>query len=136
MNIEKSYEPKRENLFLVKFPEEFKINSWVVQKVNRPKYADGKWENIEITFVDPIAESTTKRLFDLIEIIEKRKINNVSPLFIFNILTCDSTGIVVEDWEISVSDVILIDFDNHDYSSDKLLKPRMVVDPKYCQLKI
>lgn len=41
-----------------------------VQKINKPKFSDGKWENIKIEFIDPIAPSTSQSLFKIVEFLK------------------------------------------------------------------
>ena len=58
------FELKFANRFLVEFPEEFNIDSWCIQKISKPKFTDGKWENIRIEFIDIVSPSTSKNLFN------------------------------------------------------------------------
>jgi len=130
------YEPKRQNRFYVKFPEEINIESWFIQKINKPKYhiTENKWENIQVTFLDPIGSSTSQRIHELIK--NQFFINKeTKPIFIFDIIAVDPTGLDVEDWEIGVEEVLYIDFGNLDYSIDEISEISMWVKPQYCTLK-
>lgn len=132
-----NYEPKFNNRFIVNFPKELNIECRQVQKINKPKYSNFKWMNMEITFIDPISPSTSESLNELIKFIEIRKsVNNKTmPLFKFNIVSLDPTGKEVETWQISVEDIILIDFGEFDYMSDSLQLPKMIIKPLNCVLK-
>lgn len=44
------YEPKRIDRFLVEFPERFNIELWAVQKINKPNFTNGMWEDIKIDY--------------------------------------------------------------------------------------
>lgn len=133
------YEPMRKNRFLVKFPDEFKLEEWYTESINRPKYTVGsKWSNMEIVFRDVVGHSSSKALFNLIKFIEKFKVYTEPqqlPLFLFEILMLDPTGIAVETWQIAVEEIVTIDFGNCDYGSDEIEKPRMIIKPLYCVLK-
>jgi hypothetical protein len=130
-------EPKRQNLFMVNFPKEFNIESWLVTKIFRPKFIDNKWANIEIVFKDPVAPSSTKPLFNLIKFTEKFKSYTAPqqlPLFLFEITMLDPTGVVVEKWQIAVEEIVMIDFGKCDYGSDEIQEPKMIIKPSYCTL--
>lgn len=64
--IPTQYEPKRNNRFVVEFPNELNIKQWLVQKIGKPKFTNGKWENIKIDFIDPIGPSVSPTLFSLV----------------------------------------------------------------------
>lgn len=49
-------ELKRKDRFLVKFPEIFNFQEWSIEKINKPKFSEDKWENIKIEFIDPIVQ--------------------------------------------------------------------------------
>jgi len=134
--ITQSLEVKHNNRFFVKFPKEFNIAVWQIQKINKPKYADSKWMNIEIFFLDTIELSISKSLFNLIILIQTQKTNNqTKPLFIFDIVNCDQKGEEIETWEIGVDDITYIDFGNCDYSSDDIQQIKMIIKPLFCLLK-
>jgi len=132
-------EPKFENRFIVQFPEEFNIESWAVQFMNRPKFnfKKKKWENIKIKFIDPIAPSTSERLMELIKsysaglCLKKKK-------FEIKIETLDPTGVPIETWLISECKIIEVDFGNWEYheikNGDTIIHPTMTIKPKSCEL--
>jgi hypothetical protein len=62
-----SYEPKTKNRFVVEFPTECNIQEFTVKTITNPKYINGEWQDIHITFCDPLAASTTLGLYKLIE---------------------------------------------------------------------
>jgi hypothetical protein len=131
------YEPMRQNRFLVKFPDEFQLELWYTESIERPKYVKNKWSNMKIVFRDAVGHSSSKALFNLIKFVEKFKIYTEPqqlPLFLFEIQMLDPTGVAVEKWQIAVEEIISIDFGNCDYSSDEIEKPRMIIKPLYCTL--
>ena len=70
------YELKLKNRFLVEFPEQFNVQTWVVQKINKPKFTDGKWEDIRVDFIDPISPSTSQSLFNIVNFIKSNNSGN------------------------------------------------------------
>lgn len=43
---------KTVNRFAVEFPEEFGIKLWSVTSSDKPRFSNGEWENIKVTFHD------------------------------------------------------------------------------------
>lgn len=136
-------EPKRTHRFIVTFPEKFGIPAFVVQKIDKPKFVDGKWQNIGVEFIDLVSPSISQKLFALtnpknymIQIDERNWIEKIThqPIFEFLIESLDPTGVVIEKWTIAVQKVISLDFGGYDYGSDDLGKCHVVFKPKYCVL--
>lgn len=124
-NNQMQYEPKMKNRFLVEFPEQFKIESWMVQKINKPKFTNSQWQDIKIEFVDAVAPSTSQALFKVIE--------NEAP-FVFNIKILDPTGIEVEEWVVHVKRILTVDFGELDYAITEVQRVSMTVRPHNCVL--
>jgi hypothetical protein len=132
------YEPKRQNRFIIEFPKEFGLEEWHVNTATKPKYSGIKWEDMEVTFKDPIGPSTSHALYKLIKLIEelKRIIPSELPLFFYKIVSLDPTGVPVETWEIGVREVLSISFGQDlDYASDEMQTPKVIFRPMYCVLK-
>jgi hypothetical protein len=127
------YEPKRNNRFLVQFPEQFNVQQWSIKKINKPKFTDGKWEDIKIEFVDPIAPSTSQSLFKIVEFL-KTNVNDSKILFEIKIKSLDPTGVEVEEWVVNVEKVSTINFGELDYGDDKIQQPYLVLKPLNCVL--
>ena len=127
------FEPKKNNLFFVLFPESFGIQKWVVRYVTRPAYdfESQKWGDMELNFIDPIEPSTTKCLFDLIKDFKGKK---GKPLFKFNIQSLDPVGTVVEEWEIGVKKVLGVDFGYSCYEDGEVQSITMALRPCRCKL--
>lgn len=128
MNMETTqYELKRQNRFMVVFPKSFEIEPWKITQLSRPVYNMElkKWERITIEFIDPIATSTSKSLYKIVE----QEIDTIS----FTIEMLDPTGEVVEKWEISGS-IIEVNFDKLNYSLENLLNPTITIQPTSCAL--
>lgn len=136
---EKDYKPvrfesKRNNRFLVNFPKEFNLESWAVQKINKPKFTDEKWEDIKIEFIDPIVPSTSQSLFEIINFLKTNK-NDNEILFEIKIISLDPTGIEIEEWIIYVGKVLTINFGELSYSDNGIQQPYLILKPLKCILK-
>ena len=127
------YEVKRNDRFSVEFPEQFNIQSWSVQKINKPKFTDGKWENIRVDFIDSIVPSTSQCLFDVVNFIKTNNSDNKN-LFEVRIKSLDPTGEVVEEWLICVENVLTINFGELDYGNHEFQKPFLILKPLNCVL--
>ena len=126
-------EPKRENQFIVRFPEKFNIDPFTVTKINRPKIVNNKWLPIEIEFTDYIGPSVASSIF--FNMIHPRTLNdygsNVDYLFEIILDGLDPNNVVVERWQIYVKSFD-VDFGEFDYSSNKIVKPKVTIHPSYC----
>jgi hypothetical protein len=128
------YEPKRNNRFLVEFPEQFNVQLWSIKKINKPKFTDGKWENIKVEFIDPIAPSTSQSLFKIVDFL-KINVNDSKILFNIKIKSLDPTGVGAEEWVIDVEKVLTINFGELDYGDDKIQQPYLILKPLNCVLE-
>lgn len=132
-------EIKRENRFIVEFPKEFDIESWLVRSISRPHFKNNKWENIEMTFMDPIGPSTSERLFKLINKYKKKGLFSFlkKDIFTFQIQSLDPVGQVVETWSVDVKELVSVDFGKYDYGvkdEDSLQIIKMILKPSNCTL--
>lgn len=125
-----SYEPKTNNRFVVEFPIECNISEFTVNTITNPKYINGEWQDIHITFYDPLTTSTTLGLYKLIKFVQD---NNQK--FTIKIKSLDPIGVNVETWLINVGNTFTIDFGNLDYSSDELQIIKMSLTPIDCRLE-
>lgn len=133
------YEPKQRNRFMVEFPKEFGIEPWYVNTASRPKYYESKWGDMEVTFIDMVGISSSKGLFKLIQTVSelKKVIPTGLPLFTYKLISLDPTGVVIETWEIGVSEILSVNFgEDLDYGSEELQRPKLVMRPMYCNYLI
>lgn len=144
-NLEKikpfQYEYKRINRFMVEFPEELGLESWMVQNISKPKFENNKWQNIEIDFIDPIGPSASQKLHELIRLNNNKKFQildlfkkHKKPIFEFTILALDPTGVEVEKWIICVKAILYVDFGKFDYNNDNITHLKMILKPLDCVL--
>ena len=122
-------EIKRNNRFLLIFPEEFEIPSYLVQKISNPIFNGAEWGEIKIEFIDPIGPSTTKSLIKMLSILQKETLKKASILFEFQIQMLDPANDITEAWAFSVKQMPKIDLGKLDYSNGKIRKPKMIIKP-------
>ena len=125
-------EPKRENRFVVEFPEEFNIESYTVQTCTRPKLINYEWQNFVITLIDVICPSTSKAIKNMIDYCQENK--NEEILFEFKIKSLDPVGVDVQTWTISVKELVEVDFGHCDYDNGDISMIKVILKPKFCVL--
>jgi hypothetical protein len=128
------YEPKFCNRYLVEFPEQFQFVQWSVRTVNKPKYTNGEWENIKVEFSDPIGPSTSQSLYRVVEYLINKKNSGDNSMFDIKIQSLDPTGVVIEEWIINIKEILTINFGDLDYQNSDILKPYLIIKPRYCKL--
>ena len=127
-------ELKRSDKFIASFPIEFEIPSWGVRWISNPVYTmigkKGKWENIEINFIDTIVDPTSDKLLELISKLETAD-KNLNCLFEIIIKFVDPVGDVVGTWGIGVKEIVSIDFGVFNYANDNPREIKMIIAPGY-----
>lgn len=108
------YEPMRQNRFLIIFPENTGIPSYLVKSSCRPSCritnSQVIWNDMEITFHDPI-DPSTQRIF--VDMITNRTITNIMDIKLHML---DPIGNVVSEW-IIYGHISEVNFGEVDYSS-------------------
>lgn len=123
-----SFEPLINSRFTFTFPSEIGIESYLIQAVELPKWYDGKWQDMQLSLLDPITDSSTTKLFNFI--------NKKQRPFICVISSLDPTGVEVERWNINVEKIKHIDFGNYDYSNSKPKEIITVLKIKSCTVEL
>jgi hypothetical protein len=151
------YEPKRVNRFFAEFSDELGIEVWKVQKFTRPKmsinsveipfvnqrnYVAGqyKWDELNITFLDPIGPSTSQQLMEWVRLHAESLTGRMGYAAGYkkNILlkALDPTGVEVEKWFLEQCMITGIDFGDNDYGSDDLTNITLNIQPWRCILNL
>jgi hypothetical protein len=128
------FEPKKENRFLVKFPEPFKIPQYVIHKANRPSFSITEygtiiWKNITFSLYDPISPSTSGAIMEGLKELRKKD----SQKLTIEIEILDPTGNVVESWNIH-GNIDNINFGILDWSKGEPLYITIEFKVEYAQL--
>ncbi len=151
------YEPKRNNRFFAEFADELGIEVWKVQKFKRPSmkinsvevdfmneknYVAGRyrWEEMEITFLDPIGPSTSQQLMEWVRLHAESLTGRMGYKagYAKNILlkSLDPTGIEVEKWFLEQCMITGISFGDFDYGNDELINITLTIQPWRCILNL
>lgn len=130
------YEPKRNNRFIVEFPEEFGIQPFVIQSVTKPKLIIDKWQEITITMIDIIGPSTTTGVLNMVTHCQSKSKSffKKTNLFTFYITSLDPTGVEIETWSIDVKKLLSVDFGKIHYGDDGIQMVTIKLQPKACKI--
>lgn len=157
INVPFQYEPKRQNRFYAKFPDELGINVWQIQKFNRPKMTIGKteigflntknyvagiyeWDEVTIDFLDPIGPSTSQAVMEWVRMHAESLTGRMGYAAGYkkNIIleALDPTTLAVEQWYLEQCQITSVDFGDNDYTSDDLAGVSVTVQPWRCILNM
>lgn len=122
-----AFEPKQSNRWIVKFPEEFGIEGWMVKHVTPVIYNAEyrKWNDITITLWDAIPKSSSKALSDLIQ---KGTYHN----FLLQMTILGPVGDEVEHFYFEKCDIKSIHFGETDYNIKDFKVVKLIVSYKKC----
>ena len=128
-------ETKKENRFVVNFPEPFKIPQYVVHKASRPSFYTTEsgmiiWNNIAFVLYDPISPSTSVAIMEGVKELRKRDSQNL----VIGIEILSPVGDVVESWDIH-GKISSIDFGVLDWKNGNPLNITIDFNVDYAQLK-
>lgn len=115
--------PKTKNRWLVRFPSEFDIKEYTLSRVTKPKYENGRWNDIRIVFRNTTPDSPEKGLVKMIG----------NPKILIIIEDLDPTGVVIGKWEVKVKEIVSIDFGGElSYDNDDMQEIELIVKPLLC----
>ena len=113
------FEPKRANRWVMRFPSDLGISEWMLESANRPNmainsveipllntstYVAGryKWNDIQITFRDPITPSASQALMEWIRLISESVTGRMGYAAGYKrdieLEMLDPNGVVIEKW--------------------------------------
>lgn len=145
-------EMMKDNMFVVRFPEEMGIPEWTVRACQRPsvsvvlsdddanpKIIGYKWNPVKITLVHPIGEfgaTKNKKIMDWFMSYMNDVFNGEETSCGLNVYIemLDRLGCVVEKWLLADCVVISADFGECDYNKDRMSTTTIKVLPRYCTL--
>lgn len=149
------YELKRSNRFVLSFPTQLNIESWLVQMVRRPQYKANSveipyfntkdyvvgqysWSEFEIEFIDPIGPSTSQKVMEWVRLHSESATGRqgyAAGYKVELILTAtDPVGVGIEKWVMQQCMITSADFGQADYGDDSLQKVKITVQPFACIL--
>ena len=141
MKMPGTYEPKKKNRWLLRFPAELGIQEWWVSTASRPNYTSQEveipflntstfvagrfnWETMQVVFRDPIGPSATQALMEWVrlhsESVTGRQGYAAGYKKDVHLEMLDPTGVVVQKWILEQTMLVDADFGGLDYNSSDL----------------
>lgn len=134
-NVVDTFEPKRNNRIIAKFPEEFNIPSWSLVRFDKPRYSMGGWEIMKFVFIDIVGLSISKSMYDLYLKHKNIDVNILSqPIFEIIIDDVDPVGEIVNTWKIEVAKIISFNFGLCDMKDESISEIELEILPLNCIL--
>ena len=140
-------EPKRKNRFVLEFPTELGIESFLVQTSGKPSininktaipfmnsesYVAGRavWQEIEVSFLDVIGPSTTQKIMEWVRLHFESATGRMGYAIGYKknlvLKALDPTGVEVEKWTLIGSQIVNAKFDGYDHGSDDITNQAMM----------
>lgn len=153
LKIPNVYEPKKKNRFLIRFPSDLGVQEWYVESAKRPSIQTNsveipflntstwvagsyKWQEMQVTFRDPIGPSATQALMEWIRLCDEsvtgRQGYAVSYKRDIELEMLDPTGVVVEKWILVGCWLTTYDGGDLAYNDDGLATVSATLRPDYC----
>jgi hypothetical protein len=148
------YELKRVNRFVLEFPSELNIETWLVQSSGRPKmdinkvpieymntkfFVAGKYSfnEIDIEFIEPIGPSTGQKVMEWVRLHAEPLSGRMGyassykkDLILYDL---DPTGAPVGKWVLSQCMITSADFGSNNHGEDDLQKVKITIQPDWCE---
>lgn len=155
MKMPVPYEPKRQNRFILRFPDEFGINEWFVESASRPHisinsteiqflntstYVAGRftWGEISVKFRDPIGPSASQALMEWVRLCAESVTGRMGYAVGYkrnvDLEMLDPTGVTVEKWILEGTWLKDVNFDSLSYSQDGVASITASLRPDRCIL--
>lgn len=141
MKMPVPFEPKRENRFILRFPDELGVHEWYVSSAKRPSakinsvaipfintetYVAGKftWDPISVTFKDPIGPSAAQALMGWFRLHAESVTGRMGYAAGYKkdieLDLLDPAGVAIEKWILESTFLTSLDFGALDYNSDNI----------------
>jgi hypothetical protein len=148
-------EPKLKNRFVLEFPTELGIESYLVQTSKKPSmkiekitipymntqsYVAGKYyfEEMEITFIDVIGPSTSQKVMEWVRLHAEPATGKMGYAVGYKknlvLKALDPVGVEVEKWTLVGCQIVSASFDEYSYEANELLKVSITIQPDRCFL--
>ena len=148
-------EPKRKNRFVLEFPTELGIDSFIVQTSGKPKlninsveipymntssWVAGRsvWQAIDVTFIDVIGPSTTQKIMEWVRLHFETTTGRMGYAIGYKknlvLKALDPPGSEIEKWTLIGSMITNVDFGGYDYSDDALADITISIQMDKCIL--
>jgi len=148
-------EPKRKNRFVLEFPTELGIESYLVQTSGKPSLNIGNveipymntstwvagrsvWQTLDISFIDVIGPSTTQKIMEWIRLHFETATGRMGYAVGYKknlvLKALDPVGVEVEKWTLIGCSIVTANFDDFDYGAEDWLKVNITIQPDRCLL--
>lgn len=148
-------EPKRKNRFVLEFPTELGIESFLVQTSGKPKlsineveieymnssnFVAGRavWDAIDVSFIDVIGPSTTQKIMEWVRLHFEPSTGRMGYAVGYKknlvLKALDPVGVEVEKWTLVGCMITNAEFDDYDYSADDISTVSITIRPDRCLL--
>jgi hypothetical protein len=148
------YELKRVNRFIVEFPSELNIESWLVHSATRPSKSINrvpvpymntefgvagiyKWNAMDLEFIDPIGPSSSQKLMEWSRLHAESTTGRMGYAASYKkdliLYSLDPTGAPVEKWVLFQCQIVDLNFGNNAHGDDELQKIKLQVHPDWCE---
>ncbi len=148
-------EPKRRNRFVLEFPTELGIESYLVQTSGKPSLEIGsteipymntstwvagryKWNTLDVEFIDVIGPSTTQKVMEWVRLHAESATGRMGYAIGYKknlvLKALDPTGVEVEKWTLIGCLITNASFDEYDYSADDVGRVKITIQPDRCLL--
>lgn len=148
-------EPKKNNRFVLEFPTELGIESYLVKTSGKPKMSIGSvelpymntsnwvagrytWGTIDITFIDVIGPSTTQKIMEWVNLHAETPTGRMGYAVGYKknlvLKALDPTGVEVEKWTLIGCMITEVGFGDYDYSSEDVAEVSITIQPDRCIL--
>jgi hypothetical protein len=148
-------EPKRKNRFVLEFPTELGIESYLVQTSGKPSLEIGsteipymntstwvagryKWGTLDVEFIDVIGPSTTQKIMEWVRLHAESATGRMGYAIGYKknlvLKALDPTGVEVEKWTLIGCLITNASFDDYDYGADDVAKVKITIQPDRCLL--
>ena len=148
-------EPKRKNRFVLEFPTELGIESYLVQTSGKPSLEIGsteipymntstwvsgryKWQPLDVAFIDVIGPSTTQKIMEWVRLHAESATGRMGYAIGYKknlvLKALDPTGVEVEKWTLIGCIITNASFDDFDYSADDVIQVKITIQPDRCLL--
>lgn len=148
-------EPKRKNRFVLEFPTELGIESFLVQTSGKPSmeinsveipymntstFVSGrfKWNTLDVEFIDVVGPSTTQKIMEWVRLHAEPATGRMGYAIGYKknlvLKALDPVGVEVEKWTLVGCIITNASFDDYDYSADDISKVKITLQPDKCFL--
>lgn len=149
-------EPKLKNRFVLEFPTEMGIESYLVQTSKKPSmkiekitipymntqsYVAGKYyfDEMDISFIDLIGPSVSQKCMEWVKLHADPATGKMGYAVGYKknlvLKALDPVGVEVEKWTLVGCQIVAVNFDEYSYEANELLKISITIQPDRCFLE-